>query len=162
MKFDLTSQGEIKETVNREAEAWDEKDVEKLLGNFTSIRCCHLSTILPYRIQLYINRLVVIVPLDITLMLPFNVPLPEYVNSVLLSPRTLKLIIVLLSNEKDSLVIIYSINMLEMSVELVCAITYNGGTKRKENPSTAKIKNIIRNVKGIVYLTAKRLTHTLK
>ncbi|HKX96689.1 MAG TPA: hypothetical protein VJL78_02515 [Candidatus Nitrosocosmicus sp.] len=45
MKFDLTSQGEIKETVNREAEAWDEKDVEKLLSNFTSIRCCHLSTI---------------------------------------------------------------------------------------------------------------------
>ena len=95
-------------------------------------------------------------------MLPFNVPLPKYVNSVLLSPRSLKLIIVLLSNKKDSLVIIYSVNMFEMSVGLVCAITYNGGTKRKETPSTAKIKNIIRNVKGIVYLTAKRLTHTLK
>ena len=44
-----------------------------------------------------------------------------------------------------------------MSVGLVCAITYNGGTKRKETPSTAKIKNIIRNVKEFVYLTAKRL-----
>jgi hypothetical protein len=72
------------------------------------------------------------------------------------------LIILLLSNKKDSLVIIYSINILEMTVELVSAISYNGGTKRKETPSTAKIKNIIRNVKGIVYLTAKRLTHTLK
>lgn len=162
MKFDSIIEEKIKETVNREAEAWDEKDVEKLLSNFTSIRCCHLSTILPYHIQLYINRLAAIVPSAIMLMLPFNVPLPKYVNSVLLSPRSLKLIIVLLSNKKDSLVIIYSIDMLEMSVELVCAITYNGGTKRKETPSTAKIKNIIRNVKGIVYLTAKRLTHTLK
>jgi hypothetical protein len=47
--------------------------------------------------------------------------------------------------------------MLEMSVGLVCAITYNGGTKRKETASIAKIKNIIRNVKEFVYLTAKRL-----
>jgi hypothetical protein len=83
VKFDSITEEKIKETVNREAEAWNEKDVEKLLSNFTSIRCCHLFTTLPYHIQLYINRLAAIVPSAIALMLPFNVPLPEYVNSVL-------------------------------------------------------------------------------